>query len=135
MVPERHFESKQQLVAEANHAAFDRLLTMSAIRISGQFPGDALETIVALYLNRSQKHDNGYFCPSAMIGAELSHCELALRQTAMIGYQRLVQCLADRLTHLDKPAALVAAGGIGTTLVVRSHLQTWHRTDRRQRRS
>ncbi len=113
----RHFESKEQLIAEANDAAFDHLLTMFETRTAGKSPVEALETIVSLYLNQAQREGNTYFCPLSMIGAELSHCGPKAREVAMNGYQRLVQVLADRLPHLGKDEALAASSGLVSTMV------------------
>jgi TetR/AcrR family transcriptional regulator, transcriptional repressor for nem operon len=113
----RHFESKQQLIAEANDAAFDRLLTMFETRIVDKSSLEALETIVVIYLNQSQREGNTYLCPLSMIGVELSHCGPEVREVAMNGYQRLVQLLADRLPHLGKDEALAASSGLVSTMV------------------
>lgn len=105
----RHFESKEQLVAEANEGAFDRLLAMLKTQ--------PLDKIIALYLGQSQREGNGYLCPLAMLGAELSHCDLQVRTVASNGHQRLLQLLADRLTHLSRAEALTIASAIVSTMV------------------
>jgi TetR/AcrR family transcriptional repressor of nem operon len=113
----RHFESKEQLIAEANDAAFDRLLTMFEAQTAGMQETEALEKIVSLYLNQAQHEGNTYVCPLSMIGAELSHCEPKVREIAMNGYQRMVQLLAERLTKMSKGDALAAASGVVSTMV------------------
>jgi TetR/AcrR family transcriptional repressor of nem operon len=113
----RHFESKQQLIAEANETAFDRLLAMFESVTEGKSPGDSVETIVRLYLCQSQDKRNTYLCPLAMLGAELSHCDARVRAVATGGHRRLVRLIADRLTHLAKADRLAAASGIASTMV------------------
>src|ERR1700754_428303 len=71
----RHFDSKEELIAEANSVAFDRLLAMFEEKISGKSVDEALETIVFLYLNQSQIKKNTYHCPLSLLGSELSHCD------------------------------------------------------------
>lgn len=51
-----------------------------------------------------------------MLGAELTHCDPRVRAVAMTGYQRLVQLIADRRTHLSRPEALAIASGTVSTM-------------------
>jgi TetR/AcrR family transcriptional repressor of nem operon len=53
----RHFRSKEQLVAEANGAAFGQLIDMFERAIAGKPPREALDTIVSLYLHQLQGKD------------------------------------------------------------------------------
>jgi TetR/AcrR family transcriptional repressor of nem operon len=108
----RHFESKEQLIAEANKAAFDRLLAMFEMQTAGMSAAEALDRIVWLYLNQTQVEANNFRCPLATIGAELSHCEAQVRAVAIDGYQRVVKLLADRLMDLGRDDALAAASGV-----------------------
>jgi TetR/AcrR family transcriptional repressor of nem operon len=112
----RHFESKEELIAVANQAAFDHLMAMFEDRTKGKSPAEALETIIFLYLNQSQHEGNTYLCPLSMVGAELGHCGLKVREVAMEGRQRLVQFVADRLMHLGKSEALTTASGVVSTM-------------------
>ncbi|WP_433974320.1 TetR/AcrR family transcriptional regulator [Tunturiibacter lichenicola] len=108
----RHFESKEQLIAEANKAAFDRLLAMFEMQTAGMSAAEALDRIVWLYLNQTQVEANNFRCPLATIGAELGHCEAQVRAVAIDGYQRVVKLLADRLMDLGRDDALAAASGV-----------------------
>jgi TetR/AcrR family transcriptional repressor of nem operon len=113
----RHFKSREQLVAEANDAAFDLLLTMLEGEIAGNSPAEAVEKIVSLYLNQSQNKKRLYLCPLAILGAELSHGDSNVRAVAVRGYQRLVQLLADSLKPLVASGAHELASGIVSTMV------------------
>jgi len=113
----RHFASKEQLTAEANGTAFDRLHDMLAGETRGMPPPEALERILALYLGQSRGKKQPYLCPLAMLGAELSHSDQQVRVVAMNGYQRLVQLVADQLGHSTRLEALATASGIVSTLV------------------
>jgi TetR/AcrR family transcriptional regulator, transcriptional repressor for nem operon len=113
----RHFESKEQLIAEANSTAFDRLIAMLESETVGKSSAKAVEGIVSLYLGQSQGKEKPYLCPLAMLGAELSHCDPQVRAIAIHSYQRLVQLVADRLTHQTKATALATASGIVSTMV------------------
>jgi TetR/AcrR family transcriptional regulator, transcriptional repressor for nem operon len=105
----RHFESKDQLIAEANSAAFDRLFAMFEMQTAGMPAAEALDRIVWLYLNQTQVEGNNFRCPLATIGAELSHCEPQVRAIAFDGYQRVVRLVADLLTTLGRDGALAIA--------------------------
>jgi len=113
----RHFESKEQLIAEANSTAFDRLIAMLEGETARKSSIKAVESIVSLYLGQSQAKEKPYLCPLAMLGAELSHCDPQVRAIAIHGCQRLVQLIADRLTHQTKATALATASGIVSTMV------------------
>jgi len=113
----RHFESKEQLICEANDAAFHHLLEMFESRTAGKPAAEALEIIVSLYLNQSQREGNTFRCPLSMNGGELSHCEPQVRAIALNGYQRTVQMVADRIEQVNKAQALAIAGGVVSTMV------------------
>jgi len=113
----RHFDSKEQLIAEANSAAFDHLLEMFEAQTTGKPTEEALEIIVSLYLNQSRREGNTFLCPLSMNGTELSHCAPEVRGIAFSGYQRMVEFIADRVTHVSDAEALVIAGGVVSTMV------------------
>jgi TetR/AcrR family transcriptional repressor of nem operon len=113
----RHFASKEQLIAEVNGAAFDRLHDMLASEIRGMSPPEAVERVVGLYLGQSRGKKQPYLCPLAMLGAELSHSDQQVRAIAMKGYQRLVELVADQLKHMARREAVATASGILSTLV------------------
>jgi TetR/AcrR family transcriptional regulator, transcriptional repressor for nem operon len=113
----RHFESKEQLIAEANDAAFHRLLEMFETQTAGKPTAEALDVIVSRYLNQSQREGNTFLCPLSMNGAELSRFDPQVRDIANNGYHRMVQLVADRVTHLSKADALAIAGGVVSTMV------------------
>jgi TetR/AcrR family transcriptional regulator, transcriptional repressor for nem operon len=113
----RHFESKEQLIAEANAAAFRRLLEMFEAETAGKSNAEALEIIAWRYLNQSQVEGNTFCCPLSMNGGELSHCEPQVRAVALSGYRRMVELIADRITHVKRTEALAIAGGVVSTMV------------------
>jgi TetR/AcrR family transcriptional repressor of nem operon len=52
-----------------------------------------------------------------MNGGELSHCEPQVRAIALSGYQRMVELVADRMTHVKKEEAVAIASGVVSTMV------------------
>ena len=113
----RHFRSKDRLIAEASSAAFDRAFAMLESETVGKSPAQAVERIVSLYLGQSQGRHKLYLCPLAMLGAELSHSDPQVRAVAINGYQRIVQLIANHLTHRTRRGAFATASGIVSTLV------------------
>ena len=113
----RHFRSKDGLIAEASHAAFERAFVMLESETLGKSPAQAVERIVTVYLGQSQVKGKPYLCPLAMLGAELSHSDPQVRAIAINGYQRIVQLIAKSFTHRTRRGALAIASGIMSTLV------------------
>jgi TetR/AcrR family transcriptional regulator, transcriptional repressor for nem operon len=113
----RHFASKEQLIAEANGTAFDRLRDMFAMLTLGMSPPEAVDKILAVYLGQSRGKKQPYLCPLAMLGVELSHSDRQVRSVAMKGYQRLIELVADQLRPMARRKALATASGIISTLV------------------
>lgn len=113
----RHFPSKDGLIAEASRAAFDRAFAMLESEAVGKSPAQAVDRIVSVYLGQSQVKGKPYLCPLAMLGAELSHSDPQVRAIAMNGHQRIVQLIAEHLTHGTRRGALATASGIMSTLV------------------
>jgi TetR/AcrR family transcriptional repressor of nem operon len=113
----RHFRSKDQLVGEANQAAFDRLIAKLESETAGKSPAKAVERIVFLYLHQSQAQDQLYLCPLAMLGAELRHCDSQVRAIAADGHRRLVELIVKHLPHKTRREALATASGIVSTMV------------------
>jgi TetR/AcrR family transcriptional repressor of nem operon len=113
----RHFESKEQLIAEANRTAFDRLYAKLESETAGKPPVKAVERIVSLYLSQSRRAETPYLCPLAGLGSDLGHSDLHVREVAVEGYMRIVQLIADRLTLVPKAEARKIAGGIMSTMV------------------
>lgn len=113
----RHFESKEELIAEAISRALDRLIAMLEDETNGKSPAEAVEKIVSIYLRQSRGKQQPYLCPLAMLGAELSHCNPQVRAVARAGYKRLVQLVENRLQSLVKTGAPVLASAIVSTMV------------------
>lgn len=94
----RHFESKDQLVAESNRAANEELFSFYSASIEGMAPADAIETIVRLYLN--QVRGAGSLCPLANLASELRHTNAHIREVAMQGRLKLLDTIAAMVEQL-----------------------------------
>jgi TetR/AcrR family transcriptional repressor of nem operon len=113
----RHFGSKEQLVAEANGAAFGQLMDRFETAVAGKPPREALDTIVSLYLHQLQAKDPVYLCPLANLGSELRHADEQVKATIVDGYGRLVRLVAQQTQRLDIAGHEDVANAIVSTLV------------------
>jgi TetR/AcrR family transcriptional repressor of nem operon len=99
----KHFESKDQLVAEATTAAMDALL-------EGMAAHPTVGAAVASYLSTRHRDNPASGCPLAAIGGELSRSDREAREAATAGFVRLVDILAGKAgTAEARRRALVAA--------------------------
>ena len=117
-----HFESKEQLIAEAIKRAFDRLFVMFESEISGRPAAESVLHVVSLYLKQAQSGRPGsgeaaYLCPLSTLGTELSHADPKVRAISIEGYERLVRFLATLIQDLALPSPLVVARSIVNTMV------------------
>ncbi len=99
----KHFESKDQLVAEATTAALDGLL-------EGMAAHPTINAAVAAYLSTRHRDNPAAGCPLAALGSELSRSDREAREAATEGFVRLADILAGKAATADaRRRALVAA--------------------------
>ena len=113
----RHFESKNELVAEANDQAFSSLLDRLARRIAGKTPEKALPTLLAHYLSVEHLHDFSNACPLAAMGTDLRRGDEKSRQIAATGFHRLVAMVEGQLTNVAPREAKARATAIVSAMV------------------
>ncbi|WP_295994622.1 TetR/AcrR family transcriptional regulator [Rugamonas sp.] len=111
----RHFESKEQLIAEANSAASAQLLDVFAKATAGQQPREALATVVSLYLDQSEQVSA--LCSLASLGSELRHADDHVKDIAMNGYRRMIEFVSGLTRLLGVPDPASVADAIVSTLV------------------
>lgn len=113
----RHFESKEQLVAEASEVAFDQIFEMIDDSISGMAPREAFDTIVQIYLYQRQGKDPVYLCPLASLGSELPHSDEHLKAVVNVGHTRMVSYVGALLQQLGLRDPHSVADAIVSTLL------------------
>lgn len=113
----RHFESKEQLIAEANAAAFRELFAMFDAVTAGKSPHDALDTIVNIYLYQLHAEEVIYLCPLANLGSELCHSDDRVKAVIGDGYAGLVKLFASHLMRMDVADYVGVAEAIVATIV------------------
>ncbi len=103
----KHFESKDQLVAEACAEAVEALIARVASAASSG-PGAA----AALYLSSGHKDNPADGCPISAIGSELGRSDEKTRAVATDGFLKLVEIMAGQSgelsPHETRQRALVA---------------------------
>lgn len=92
----RHFESKEQLIAEANSSALASLAAMLAEAIAGKTPAQAIATIVDIYLHQLKDEQHEHLCPIANIGSELRNADAQVRAIASNGYIGFVDLIGKQ---------------------------------------
>jgi TetR/AcrR family transcriptional repressor of nem operon len=109
----RHFNSKNQIVAEACAAAAEAMVGRLATSVSKKAPQSGLKTIAASYLSAAHRDDRSDGCPLAALGSEIARCDEAARAAATEAFLRLVNVIAAQFgkTRPDvaRRRALVAA--------------------------
>jgi len=113
----RHFESKEQLVAEASAAAFAEFRSNSALVAEGKDPRAALDTIVGHYLNQFATNEIVGLCPLATLASELRHASETVKSVADDGYTRMVDMFAAHLEAIGIAEHVQVAESIVTTIV------------------
>ncbi|WP_413456967.1 TetR family transcriptional regulator [Herbaspirillum huttiense] len=97
----KHFESKDQLVAEACAAALDALV--AKFETTAQASGDAgFAAIIESYLSADHRANKAQGCPLAAMGSELVRAGEETRQAASQGFNDLVEVMKSSLIRSGK---------------------------------
>ncbi|HXE34743.1 MAG TPA: TetR family transcriptional regulator [Verrucomicrobiae bacterium] len=113
----RHFASKDQLVAEACHAALLSLTDGLAARIAGKSPDRALPLLLEKYLSRAHRDQPAAGCLLAALGSELARSDAATRDAATDGLLRLAGLIARQLKTLPPDEAQSRSLAIAAAMV------------------
>jgi TetR/AcrR family transcriptional regulator, transcriptional repressor for nem operon len=109
----RHFDSKDQIVAEACTAAVDSLVEQLAAAASGKSPQRGLKTIVEKYLSAAHRDEPASGCPLAALGSEMARGDERTRAAATQALLKLVGVIASQFANtrpdVARRRALVAA--------------------------
>jgi TetR/AcrR family transcriptional repressor of nem operon len=109
----RHFDSKDQIVAEACTAAVDSLVGQLAAAASGKSPQRGLKTIAENYLSAAHRDEPADGCPLAALGSEMARADQRTRDAATQAFLKLVEVIAAQFgkarPEVARRRALVAA--------------------------
>ena len=113
----RHFESKNQLVAEACSVAAQRQIDGISLALRGKRRSSGLRSVANFYLDQSRRDDPTISCPLAMLGSELARCDSATRSSATDSFSKLVDIIFSQIDSEDSEKARSKAVVIATTLI------------------
>ncbi|MDE1179367.1 TetR/AcrR family transcriptional regulator [Paraburkholderia sp.] len=106
----RHFDSKDQLVAEACATAVSGMIGSLEASSGGDNGVEGLKAVIDTYL--SLEHRDGWAsgCPLAGMGSELVRADEQTRNVASRGFDELVQVLEKRIE--DRPGRAVQSDAV-----------------------
>ena len=116
----RHFASRDELIAAAIRAAFDRLLAMLEKEKAKKPRSEQLQRVITIYLGQSRHSVDGtapYLCPLAQLGGELKHAAAMIQAEGFDGYRRLVRLVGSCLMPESSRSAELRAEFIVNTMV------------------
>ncbi len=99
----KHFESKDQVVAEACAESIAAVTEKVANAASGK--GNGLEFVVAAYLSTEHRDGPAEGCPIAALGSELARSDMASRAAATAGVLKLVGIVAAQYRRIPADEA------------------------------
>jgi TetR/AcrR family transcriptional regulator, transcriptional repressor for nem operon len=101
----RHFDSKDQLVAEASASGAAALARRMTAALEGQSPKSGLKTIAEGYLSPGHRDNASDGCVLAALGSELARADKSARTAATRGYLDLVDLVARQFNEASPEAA------------------------------
>lgn len=108
----RHFDSKDQLVAESCAAGVDSMVASLTSALSRKTKRSGLEAVAASYLSKEHRDDSSGGCPFVALGSELVRSDDTTRSVATDGFLKLVDIIAAQFSRtrpdVAKARALVA---------------------------
>jgi TetR/AcrR family transcriptional regulator, transcriptional repressor for nem operon len=109
----RHFDSKNQIVAEACTAAAESLVEQLAASAAKKSPRRGLKGIVENYLSAAHRDEPADGCPIAALGSEIARGDEQTRAAATQALLRFVEVIASHFgktrPDIARRRALVAA--------------------------
>ena len=120
----RHFDSKDELVAEACAAAMEPAAENTVASACYGAANDSLEAIVTSYLCSDHRDNLSAGCLIAALGTELARSDDKTRAVATAGFLKFVHLIAEQYRRTKpktaKAQALVAASAmIGAVMISR----------------
>ena len=113
----RHFDSKDQLAAEAFASAIGSVVDRMAAAASRAPAGEGFDAIIESYLSGSHRDRPATGCPLAALGGEIARGDGATRHAATAGLDHFVDVLAAQLPEPQAPETRDRALGAVSTMV------------------
>ena len=112
----RHFNSKDQIVAEACATAAEVLVGRLAASAS-KSPQSGLKTIASAYLSAAHRDDPSDGCPLAALGSEMARADEATRAAATEAFLKLVNVIAAQFGKVRPDVARRRALIVASTMI------------------
>jgi len=121
----KHFDSKEQLLAEAVAKAFEETEAGFTERVSNARPGTELKTLIESYLSLEHCDNAGEGCPMAALATEIGRLPRSVRAEIDRAIKRRVKATAKFLPgttekEREKKTMALLSGLIGTVSVARA---------------
>jgi TetR/AcrR family transcriptional regulator, transcriptional repressor for nem operon len=113
----RHFDSKDQIVAEACTAAAESLVEQLAVSASRKSPQRGLKTIVEKYLSVAHRDEPADGCPLAALGSEMARGDERTRAAATQAFLILVGVIASQFGKTRPDVARRRALAAAATMI------------------
>ena len=113
----RHFDSKDQIVAEACTAAAESLVEQLAASASKKSPQRGLKTIVESYLSAAHRDEPADGCPLAALGSEMARGDERTRAAATQALLKLVEVIASQFGKTRPDVARRRALAAAATMI------------------
>jgi TetR/AcrR family transcriptional regulator, transcriptional repressor for nem operon len=101
----RHFESKDQLVAEACEVGLTAVVESFEDAASQHAGKEGFRVIVENYVSTTHRDNAEGGCPLAGMGSELARADEMTRETATQGFNDMVEIVAKRIGRRQPDAA------------------------------
>jgi TetR/AcrR family transcriptional repressor of nem operon len=105
----RHFNSKDQLVAEACAAGMQAAGDVPPGDVCRSAGKSNLEAIAANYLSAEHRDNRTEGCLLAALGSELARCDDTVRRAATDGFLKVADVLAEHYARTDRNTAKARA--------------------------
>src|SRR5229473_8640217 len=92
----KHFESKDQIVAEACAEAVGSLTEMMTAVASDEPSRGGFEALVAKYLSTAHRDEPSHGCLLAALGSEIARCDEKTRAASTEGFLKLADIIASQ---------------------------------------
>ncbi len=112
-----HFESKDDLVAQAISQMFDESYQRFLARTEHPDPAIAIERFIDSYLSARHRDHPDHGCPLPSLSGELARLPAPARANFTTGLNRLTASMAKRITELGRTDAETLASSVVAEMV------------------
>jgi TetR/AcrR family transcriptional repressor of nem operon len=101
----KHFESKEQVVAESLALGIESMIESWRSTLSSAPPNRGLQTAITEYLSTNHRDDVAAGCPFSALGSEMARSGNPVRVATTTGFLNMVDLIASQLKGMTPAAA------------------------------